>query len=350
MALADFLLQKLFEFLPLFITLFCVCFTLWIAHQLLIKRNEDKGNEKQFSNQLIMLGLTLAGLLAIILTLPVSPSSRNQIIGLVGLVISGVFAFSSSTIFANLLAGIMMRITKPFRTGDFIRVGDYFGRVVDRGLLDTEIQTELRDLVALPNTFMITNPISVTRTSGTIVSTTLSLGYDVHHSTVEKLLTQATEQSGLTDGFVHIAELGDFSVVYKVSGKLEEVKSLISVKSRLNSAVLDVLHDNQIEIMSPNFVNTRPVSGESRMIPAKQRVEPEKTETAIEDVVFDKAEAAEKHEVEKGELVGKIKTLEEKVQLESEASKKKVLKDEIEALQLTIKALNDAKHNKQSEE
>jgi len=45
-----------------------------------------------------MLGLTLAGVLAIALALPVSESSRNQIIGLIGLVISGIFAFSSSSV------------------------------------------------------------------------------------------------------------------------------------------------------------------------------------------------------------------------------------------------------------
>lgn len=350
MAFADSLLQKLFEFLPLVMTLVGVIGLLWVAHIFLIKRNEDQGNEKQFSNQLIMLGLTIAGLLAVILSLPVSDSTRNQIIGFVGLVISGVFAFSSSTIFANLLAGIMMRITKPFKTGDFIRVGDNFGRVVDRGLLDTEIQTEVSNLVALPNTFMITNPISVTRSSGTIISTTLSLGFDVHHSTVEELLTQATEQSGLTDGFVHIAELGNFSVVYKVSGKLEEVKNLISAKSRLNRAVLDVLHDNQIEIMSPNFMSTRQVPDGNKMIPTTQRVEEEVIKTTIEEVVFDKADAAEKHEVEKGELVEEIKALEEKLSLESEDSKKKMLKAKIEAAQLILKTLKEEKNGKDSQE
>ncbi len=332
MQLADSILQSLILFLPLAITLLAVLVFLWLAHTFLIKRHAAEGNEKLFSNQLIMLGLTLTGLLAVILALPVSDSSRNQIIGLVGLVISGVFAFSSSTIFANLLAGIMMRITKPFRTGDFIRVGDHFGRVVDRGLLDTEIQTEARDLVALPNTFMITNPVSVARTSGTIVSTTLSLGYDVHHSSVEKLLIQATEKCGLTDGFVHIAELGDFSVVYKVSGKLEEVKSLISSKSRLNREVLDVLHDNQIEIMSPNFVSARPVTPEAKMIPPKQRIQKETNENDIEDVAFDKAEAAEKQEKQKANIGERIKGLEEKIVLEQDKDKKHSLKEKLDRL------------------
>lgn len=68
--------------------------------------------------------------------------------------------------------------------------------------LDTEIQTENRELVALPNTYMITNPTSVTRSSGTIVSTTLSLGFDVHHSKVESLLLDSAQRSGLEEPFI----------------------------------------------------------------------------------------------------------------------------------------------------
>ncbi|MEB3733556.1 mechanosensitive ion channel [Halopseudomonas pachastrellae] len=56
-------------------------------------------------------------------------------IALLGLLISGVFAFSSSNIFANLAAGVLMRMTRPFVLGDFISVGEHFGRVAERGLL-----------------------------------------------------------------------------------------------------------------------------------------------------------------------------------------------------------------------
>ncbi|PKH00512.1 mechanosensitive ion channel domain-containing protein [Paraglaciecola sp. MB-3u-78] len=331
-------------FLPLLLTLIIVVFILWLAHIVLIKRQDDLGNEKLFSRQLSMLGLTIAGVLTVILALPVSESSRNQIIGLVGLVISGIFAFSSSTIFANLLAGIMLRVTKPFRAGDFIQVDDFFGRVVERGLLDTEIQTEVRDLVALPNTFMITRPISVTRSSGTIIFTTLSLGYDIHHSKVDDLLTQAATNCGLTDAFIHIVELGDFSVVYKVSGKLEDVKSLISSRTRLNREVLDVLHDNQIEIMSPSYMNQRPMPDGSKVIPTKQKVKKEQNTHAVEAIVFDKAEEAEKIETEKEQIKEQVATLQQKL-TDASDEKEMVIKKDIEKLNQQLSNMKVQKPN-----
>ncbi|GAB2680937.1 mechanosensitive ion channel family protein [Aliiglaciecola aliphaticivorans] len=337
----DSLLEQTLSFIPLLITLSIVTLILWLANYLLIVKKTDVGSEKLFSSQLIMLGLTLVAVLATVFALPVSESSRNQIIGLIGLVISGIFAFSSSTIFANLLAGIMLRITKPFKTGDFVQVGDYFGRVVERGLLDTEIQTEVRDLVALPNTFMITNPITVTRTSGTIISTSLSLGYDIHNSKIEPLLIQAATNCELSDPFVHIVELGDFSVTYKISGKLEEVKSLISSRTRLNREVLNVLHENAIEIMSPSFMNQRKIPDEVKIIPPKQQVSNESNNSSVDQVIFDKAEEAEQKE----QLLEQLKTqlIELSEQLKTaDDNQKDSLKLQIQNLTQKIKSSNQS--------
>jgi len=40
---------------------------------------------------------------------------------------TGVIAFSSTTIVANLMAGLVLRMTQPFHTGDFIQAGEHFG-------------------------------------------------------------------------------------------------------------------------------------------------------------------------------------------------------------------------------
>ncbi|NCB47003.1 mechanosensitive ion channel, partial [bacterium] len=222
------MLERFESFGPLIIMVTAVGVMLWVAHWLLIKRHPDLGNERLFPRQLIMLGLTLLGLLAVVLVLPVSDTSRNQLMGLIGILISGIFAFSSTAVTSNLLAGVLLRITKPFRVGDFIRIGEHFGRVSERGLFDTEIQTETRELIALPNTYCISNPVTTIRSSGTIISASLSLGYDLDHTRIEPLLMEAAKSSGLSEPFVHILELGNFSVTYRVSGLLEDPKRLIS--------------------------------------------------------------------------------------------------------------------------
>ena len=262
------LLEQILLLMPLFGIAASVLLFLFGMNWLLLRRHPEFGNERKLSRQLAMLGLTVAGAVAIVLALPVSVSTRNQLLALIGVLLSAVVAFSSTTIVSNCMAGIMLRITRPFRTGDFIRVGEHFGRIAERGLLDTEIQTEYRELVSLPNTYLISHPVTVVRSSGTIVSATLSLGYDVHHARIQTLLITAAQEAGLEEPFVQIIELGNYAVTYRVSGLLTEVKSMLTTRSNLFRQILDTLHGNGIEIVSPAFMNQRRMDDQTKTVPS----------------------------------------------------------------------------------
>lgn len=331
------------RFVPLLATVTLVAGFLSGLNWLMLVRPKALENSQRFYRQLLMIGLTLIGVLAVVLALPVPDTTRNQIIGLLGLVISGAIAFSSTTIIANLMAGIMMRVTRPFRTGDYISIDDKFGRVTERGLLDTEIQTEKRELVSLPNSFLITRPVSVVRSSGAMVSVQLSLGYDVHHTRIERLLLQAAQECGLRGGFVQVLELGDFSVTYRVNGLLEDVKGLLTARSNLSRNVLDVLHDDGVEIVSPGFMNQRPLDPAKPVIARSkgdQAARPTRR-AAAEDVVFDKAEEAEKTEKRRKECVREIEEIEEALKT-AEADERNRLQERLERAQAEIKAIDEA--------
>lgn len=288
-----FLIDYLLDATPLLLTLAGVALVLTLAHRFLLARHRDMGNERKFPRQMVMVGLTVAGAIAVASALPVSESTRNQVIGLVGILVSGALAFSSTTVLANLMAGMVLRMTQSFQTGDFVRVGDYFGRVAERGIFDVEIQSEQRELVSVSNSFLMANPITVVRSSGAIVSSTLSLGYDVHHARVEPLLLQAATEIGLEEPFSQVLELGNFAITYRVSGLLLDVGHMLSARSRLNRKVLDVLHGAGIEIMSPTFMNQRPVPERREIVPEPMgQSAPSSSVLQAEQVVFDKAEEA----------------------------------------------------------
>ncbi len=328
--------ETISDFVPLIVTTSIVALTLTVAHRLVIKKYADIGNERMFTRQLLMLALTLVGVIAIVLSLPVQESSRNQIIGLIGLLISGVFAFSSANIFANLAAGILLRVTKPFAIGDFVTVGDHFGRISARGLFDTELQSESGELVAIPNTYLISSPVKTVPSVSTLVSASLSLGYDVHHHVVEPLLISAAKQSGLEGSFVHILELGNFAVTYRVSGVLTEADKLVSARSNLYKSILDTLHNNNIEIVSPSFMNQRPLAPKEAVIPesAPQQVVTD-IETEAEKILFAKAQQAGQIEKEKQQLKDEIAELD----LNKKAASGKAKKVKKEILERTKESL-----------
>ena len=279
------------RFGPLLAALAGVTVVLMLVNWFLRRRWKDKP-DAQFHFQLIMLALTLAGGLAIIVALPVSDALRGQLLSLIGIVLSAAIALSSTTFIGNIMAGVMLKAIRSVRPGDFITVADIVGRVTEMDLLHTEIQTEDRDLVTIPNLYVVTHPMRVVRASGTIVSAEVSLGYDVPRQDVKTLLKTAAEQAGLKDCFVQIRALGDFSVVYRVAGMLEDVKSLISARSNLRENMLDALHGAGIEIVSPNFMNTRAIAEGRVFVPEVHAEATPDPAVKPEDLAFDKAEQA----------------------------------------------------------
>ncbi|MED5521277.1 MAG: mechanosensitive ion channel domain-containing protein, partial [Pseudomonadota bacterium] len=135
-SLVDTVLSALFPFVPLLVAIVLVISALIALHYLLLAKQSHLTSEQKLPRQVGMLVLTIIGAVVIAMTLPVSESTRNQVIALIGVLISGVIAFSSTTMVGNLMAGIVLRVNRPFKVGDFIKVEGYSGRVTEMGLLD----------------------------------------------------------------------------------------------------------------------------------------------------------------------------------------------------------------------
>jgi small-conductance mechanosensitive channel len=333
---------------PFVSTVAIAVFALIATDKVMRKRAQSQEIHNNFARQLILIVLTAIALIAVILTLPIDDTMKGQLFSLIGLAFTVMVALSSTTIASNAMAGIMSRTIGSFRVGDFVKSESHFGRITERGLFHTEIQTEDRDLVTLPNLYLMTNPFRVIQSSGTVVSSTVSIGYDVDHGVIEPKLIEAAEATGLEEPFVRVMELGDFSVSYRVAGFLSEVTKIVSTRSNLNKAVLDALHGAGIEIASPNIMAQRPVPDGRLFIPAKAPVQQTPTEAtpAPDERIFDKAErAAEKERLsaERDQIDSEIKAMEkESKSAEDDESEPRALalrKRRLEAIERKIKLM-----------
>lgn len=260
-----------------------------------LKQQKDAGSVR-FKVQLSQVLLTLIILLFILATLPIREELRAQLFSLFGLLISAVIALSSTTLVGNLMAGLMLRNIDSFTLGDFIRFNQVYGRVSDIGLLHVEIQDENRALVCIPNMQLISGSFQVTLRSGAMINCTVTLGYDVPHSLIERLLLEAAEEAGFDDATVLITDLGDYSIAYKLIVKLEDVKLLLTAPSRLRARVLDVLHAQGVEIASPTLMNNRAFDPSFQYIPQGfygLKDEQAFTDSVLETLAFDIAETAD---------------------------------------------------------
>jgi small conductance mechanosensitive channel len=290
-------------------------------------------NSKSIENhkiyyQVVMFFFGIIFLITLILNSPLSDTTKGQLLSLLGILLTAAVALSSSTLLGNMMAGLMLKGLSKYRPGDYLHVENHFGRVTELGLLHTEIQTPDRDLLTLPNMYIVNQPVKVIRDSGTILSEELSLGYEVHHNKIEEALIHAAQRTNLSDPFMHIQKIGDFSVVYRISGFLQDVKNIISTKAKFRENILDCLHEKNIEIVSPSFMNQRVFKTDASFIPKYQRESKEVTEKNMEDIVFDKAEEAHSKENIKlhiEDLEKQIKELEsQKPDSEDESYQKKI--------------------------
>lgn len=290
--------------MPIGITGVSLILAIWLIHRVLPKKTDFI-----IYKQLGVITLVVISMVILVVLFPLAAETQAQLLSLFGLVITAVIALASTTFVSNAMAGFMLRSVSGFTVGDFIRLEQHFGRVTEQSMLHTEIQTEDRDLVTLPNLFVISHPVTVVRRSGTLISADVSLGYDIYRRTISELLKAAAGDAELVEPFVQIIELGDYSVTYRVSGFLEDVQNLVSKRTQLKAKMLDRLHDANIEMVSPAFMNQRPISSTKPFIPAKIRPEnAEEEDGKAEQMMFDKAELAER----------KVKFVDQKNKLEIE--------------------------------
>jgi small-conductance mechanosensitive channel len=290
------LIEIVLNLLPMTVVIVIGVGVLAFLNRRLDRKSRELAGEGTFRRQMILTFLALLFVVAVIVTAPLKENTQGNLISLFGIAVTGVIALSSATLASNAMAGLMLRAIRHFKRGDYIRCGDYLGRVTERGLFHTEIQNERSDLITLPNLHLATNPVTVIRPSGTFVSCTLSLGYDLQHDEIEKLLIEAAGLAGLVEAFVRIRSLGDFSVTYEVSGQLEDTKRFLSSKSALHRAVLDTLHRAGVEIVSPTFMNRRQIKPGEAFVPKVKVATDPKRDKGPDSLVFDKADQVEKVE------------------------------------------------------
>jgi small conductance mechanosensitive channel len=106
--------------------------------------------------RLARVGLLVLGTITALGTLGVNISGIVAGLGLTGFALG--FALKDSI--ANLLAGVMILIYRPFEPGDRIECGGFTGRVMHVDLRYTELDAE-HERVLIPNSKLLIDPIRV---------------------------------------------------------------------------------------------------------------------------------------------------------------------------------------------
>jgi len=124
----------------------------------IVQRTRAHGPLGELLASIARVGLLILGLVTALGTLGVNILGIVAGLGLTGFALG--FALKDSI--ANLLAGVLILLYRPFEVGDRIDVGGLAGRVTHVDLRYTELDAE-SERVLVPNSKLLTDPIRVSK-------------------------------------------------------------------------------------------------------------------------------------------------------------------------------------------
>ena len=98
----------------------------------------------------------------IVISIVISYLSQDPLIATsIGTITAIVIGFASQNVLGNLISGLYLAITRPFRIGEKVTVFGNTGIIYDIGLLYSRLKTEEGDIILAPNTSMVTTTIII---------------------------------------------------------------------------------------------------------------------------------------------------------------------------------------------
>lgn len=203
--------------------------------------------------------------LMVVMIWPLLPSSDSQVFQGVSVFIGLVVSLGSTSIVGNLVAGLVMTYMRPFRIGDYIKVGDTVGEVIEKTVLVTRIRTRKNDVVTIQNSSLMGSQTSnftvAAKNFGIIVHTKVTIGYDEPWQKIKEIMESAALATpGIKQKphpFMQITALNDFYVEYEINGYTDNAVKLPAVYSALHANLLKRFFEEGVEIMSPHIYARR---------------------------------------------------------------------------------------------
>jgi small-conductance mechanosensitive channel len=214
---------------------------------------------------------------ALVVAFPYLPGGNSEAFKGVSIFLGVVLSLGSSSAVSNVLAGLVLTYMRAFRVGDRVKIADTIGDVLERTLLVTRVRTIKNVEAVIPNGAILGSQVlnysAMARTSGLILHTTVTIGYDASWRTVHELLIRAAlgAEGVLAEPapFVLETSLNDFHITYELNVYTDRPNDIQNIYSGLHQAIQDSFNKAGVEIMSPTFYALR--DGNTVTIPARDR-------------------------------------------------------------------------------
>lgn len=177
-----------------------------------------------------------------------------------GLGIAGLaVGFAAKDSLENFISGLTILLDRPFRVGDWITVGDHYGRIADLSLRSTRLKTLNGETVVFPNVEMVTRAVVNHTMGGTLrVDVPFGIAYkeDVNEAreVVMGLVDDDDERLAPEgDHRVVTTELGDSSVAMELHLFVGDAGDAVPLRFEFTEKIRTALGAAEIEIPFPHL-------------------------------------------------------------------------------------------------
>lgn len=196
---------------------------------------------------------------------PYLPGSESGVFRGISIFVGVIVSLGSSSVISNFIAGFVITYMRPFKTGDFVKINETMGNVVEKSPFVTRVRTIKNELVTIPNSFITssntTNFSASARQYGLIIHTVLTMGYDVPWRRVHELLIDAALKTGGVlehpAPFVLETELNDNYMCYQINAYIRNADEMPEIMSDLLQNIQDLFNDAGIELFAPHHFTSR---------------------------------------------------------------------------------------------
>ena len=201
---------------------------------------------------------------ALAMAYPYLPGSQTQAFQGLSVLVGLMVSIGASGTVSQAASGLMLMYTRAYRVGEFVRIQDTEGTVIELGLLATRIRTGLGEEVMLPNTMVLGNTSKnysrAVPGTGFVIDTVVTIGYDAPWRQVQAMLMEAARR---VDAIAPVpaprvvqTALSDYYVEYRLVAysRLEAPVPRAEALSALHAQIQDVFNEHGVQIMSPHYV------------------------------------------------------------------------------------------------
>ena len=201
---------------------------------------------------------------ALVMAYPYLPGADSEAFKGMSVLIGLMITVGGASIIGQGASGLILMYSGTLRVGEYVRIGEREGTVVELGVFATRLRTGMGEEVTLPNALVLGtttgNFSRAVRGRGFILGTAVTIGYDTPWRLIHEMLREAaTRTPGVLaepQPQVFQTALSDFYVEYRLVCQAvpSDPRPRAEVLSALHANIQDVFAERGVQIMSPHYL------------------------------------------------------------------------------------------------